>query len=311
MKSRTRGSNVKLVGWGVVLGCVLALGGCSSYEEVYHGRAETQSGNISKAKTDLTGSKDFNGNLAQDYYALSSRGTRDSDWVDSDWFARKSIAASRNKDVTPENNMNWLIPGNAAPSVGIAAEMTDARHRLVTALDNGGRTKFPAVSARAQANYDCWIERSEHYGVRGFNDPCRQDFERYLADLNLLMNPQHAELGDAYFAHDSAVLTPQAQQEIKQAAAKIAPTSAGVKITGKADRTGSDPYNMGLSQRRADAVRQAFIADGISENRIDTHWTGERDPLPVPTPNGVSEPKNRVVEINTLMPPSQVAAMPE
>ena len=71
----------------------------------------------------------------------------------------------------------------------------------------------------------------------------------------------------------------------------------GVVLVGKADRAGSDQYNMRLSQRRADAVRDALIRDGVPRDRIETRWVGEREP-PVPTPDNVREPRNRVVEIN-------------
>jgi len=35
----------------------------------------------------------------------------------------------------------------------------------------------------------------------------------------------------------------------------------------------------------------------FANERIETRWVGEREP-PVPTPDNVREPRNRVVEIN-------------
>jgi outer membrane protein OmpA-like peptidoglycan-associated protein len=69
-----------------------------------------------------------------------------------------------------------------------------------------------------------------------------------------------------------------------------------VALVGKADRAGSDAYNMALSKRRADAVKGELARAGVPPARIDERWVGEREP-PVPTPEGVREPRNRVVEI--------------
>jgi outer membrane protein OmpA-like peptidoglycan-associated protein len=69
-----------------------------------------------------------------------------------------------------------------------------------------------------------------------------------------------------------------------------------IRLVGKADLTGTDPYNMSLSHRRADSVRARLRADGIDNGRIEENWVGFREP-PVPTAPGVREPRNRVVEV--------------
>jgi outer membrane protein OmpA-like peptidoglycan-associated protein len=69
-----------------------------------------------------------------------------------------------------------------------------------------------------------------------------------------------------------------------------------ITITGHADRSGPDAYNMALSQRRANAVRDALVRDGVPGNRITTVARGETQPL-VPTPDGVREPQNRRAEL--------------
>lgn len=50
------------------------------------------------------------------------------------------------------------------------------------------------------------------------------------------------------------------------------------------------------TRRRADTVRNTLLAEGVTSDRIDERWVGEREP-PVPTENGVREPRNRVVEV--------------
>jgi OOP family OmpA-OmpF porin len=324
----------KTIGCGLMLAGVLALGGCGSgFEAAHPGNPSTQGRNLDAAKLALNTKSDFNGSLARDYYAVANRRATAQDWTDSDYFARKSLAASAGGSVAPENAMtadnspalgpseisasgesggpsvephNWLIPGNADPGMGETRIMSDARAHLVSALDKGGRTRFPTLAARTQALYDCWLERSEHEGAKEFKGQCNQGFVRDFTDLNVLLNPPSVR--SAYFDYNSATLTPEGQQQVKQAAALIKDGTARLTIIGKADRSGSNDYNMKLSAQRAAAVRDAFIANGIAANRIDVRSTGENQ-LPVATKDGAREGKNRVVQIETLMPSTQVAEL--
>jgi len=68
-------------------------------------------------------------------------------------------------------------------------------------------------------------------------------------------------------------------------------------LAGHADRSGSTSYNVGLSQRRADAVRSYLSARGVPDTRISSEAFGESQPR-VPTADGVRELQNRRVEIS-------------
>jgi OOP family OmpA-OmpF porin len=46
-------------------------------------------------------------------------------------------------------------------------------------------------------------------------------------------------------------------------------------IVGHTDKIGTDKYNMGLSERRAKAVKAALVKAGIDEKRISIDWKGE------------------------------------
>jgi OOP family OmpA-OmpF porin len=83
-------------------------------------------------------------------------------------------------------------------------------------------------------------------------------------------------------------------QVLADAAAKGVPVS--ISATGHADRSGPEDYNMALSLRRADSVREALIAGGTDPNAITVAGRGESEPA-VPTPDGVKEQANRRVEI--------------
>jgi outer membrane protein OmpA-like peptidoglycan-associated protein len=99
-----------------------------------------------------------------------------------------------------------------------------------------------------------------------------------------------------FFEFDKAMLTPDGQKVVDAAAAAFKSGKSNVSLTGYTDRSGTDQYNMRLSQKRADAVRASLVRDGVPANVITTSAKGEANPR-VPTADGVREPQNRRVEI--------------
>lgn len=100
-----------------------------------------------------------------------------------------------------------------------------------------------------------------------------------------------------FFDWDRSDLSGQAQNTIQQAANTYKSTGAArITATGHADRSGPENYNMALSLRRANAVKDALVRDGVPAGAISVIGRGETQPL-VPTADGVREPQNRRVEI--------------
>jgi len=101
----------------------------------------------------------------------------------------------------------------------------------------------------------------------------------------------------AFFDWNRADLTPRVREIIAEAAQNAGTLSVTrIEVGGHADRSGSDAYNMALSQRRANAVAADLVARGISRSAITVQAFGESRPL-VATADGVREPQNRRVEI--------------
>lgn len=95
-----------------------------------------------------------------------------------------------------------------------------------------------------------------------------------------------------YFEFNSANLTGDARHIVAEAASSAKHGAARIEVNGYTDLAGTAQYNLGLSKRRAEAVRSALVADGISAKRISIQGFGKSDPA-VPTPDGVREPRNR------------------
>jgi OOP family OmpA-OmpF porin len=50
-------------------------------------------------------------------------------------------------------------------------------------------------------------------------------------------------------------------------------------VTGHTDRIGSEAYNMKLSQRRADAVRDYLVSKGVDKAKVETIAMGPKQPV--------------------------------
>jgi len=100
-----------------------------------------------------------------------------------------------------------------------------------------------------------------------------------------------------FFDFDKSTLTPRAMDIVKEAA-RVAKSgqSAKVTCTGHTDTVGPARYNMALSLRRASAVKDALVREGVPATTISVLGRGEESLL-VPTKEGVREPQNRRVEI--------------
>ena len=100
-----------------------------------------------------------------------------------------------------------------------------------------------------------------------------------------------------FFDWDKSDLTDKALDTISQAAqAYRSKGGARVTATGHTDTSGPANYNMALSLRRANAVKDQLVHDGVRAEDISVIGLGETSPM-VPTPDGVREAQNRRVEI--------------
>jgi OmpA-OmpF porin, OOP family len=290
-----------------LLSAGVMLAACSSWSSSppMRGNPVLQPLNLPAAQSAApAGGATFNQALAHDYAGFATQlSSQYGDWADSDYFSRKGLAAAGGQTVLPEQNSNWLVPLEVP--LATRTELATGRERLMKVLDAGARDRSPALAAHTQESYDCWVERMEDDWRTAINGQCHKDFVDGLAQLEGGALPAAAPAAapvatrqyNVYFDWNKATLTPDAQKIIEQVANQVKGTNSHVALTGKADLSGTDAYNMTLSHHRADAVRQALVADGVPASQIDERWVGMREP-PVPTAKGVREPRNRVVEVN-------------
>jgi len=108
--------------------------------------------------------------------------------------------------------------------------------------------------------------------------------------------------GDYLFEFDKDTLTQKAQAALASVLILYQDyQGTNIDIAGHTDSKGNNSYNMDLSKRRSNAVKQWFNKQGVSSNLINTTGYGETKPIAENTQNGQDHPvgraQNRRVEI--------------
>jgi OOP family OmpA-OmpF porin len=272
-----------------VMGALVLLAGCAS--------------DIEQMRTvQASGGSEFTQALTEEYRALVvHEADEDYDWRGANHFARKGLAAAGGEVVLPDEVSNV--------SASSGETLSEARGRLMAALDGGARESNPEVAAQAQVAFDCWLHETQEVdgwlanGALGEDHlaGCRDKFAAAMDQLaskpEMPMVPERTYI--VLFDWDKSNIRPDAQAVIDQVLADAAAEgmdSVNISATGHTDTTGSEDYNLALSLRRADSVREALIAGGVPAEAITVAGRGESE-LAVPTADNVKEQANRRVEI--------------
>jgi len=256
--------------------------------------------NIAKMESvQATGGTPFTQALTEEYRAFVADEKAERDWHAADYFAVKGLAAAGGQVVLPEE----------VPQAGDHTQpLTDARARLIAALDGSppsippARDSNPAAAAKAQVAFDCYQhEAQEDFWYENLTDdhvkPCRDKFEAAMAEIGAKPMGPAPNTYIVLFDFDKSNINKAGQAVIEQVLADAKKMgTVHVTDTGHTDRAGTEEYNMALSLRRADSVRDALIKGGIPADVITVAGRGESEPA-VPTADGVREQANRRVEL--------------
>jgi outer membrane protein OmpA-like peptidoglycan-associated protein len=103
-----------------------------------------------------------------------------------------------------------------------------------------------------------------------------------------------------HFDFDKSTLKPEGMAVLNQAAALLQKHErVVVEVAGHTDSMGSDEYNQGLSERRANAVKDYLLSKGVKASRLSARGYGESRPVASnDTEEGRAE--NRRVELIVL-----------
>ncbi len=255
--------------------------------------------------------------LADEYRRFANSELKDMfDYPDALHFARKGLAAAEGTVVLPEPVSDWNLNETHIQ------ELSAARGRLIVAYDLGAREVAPALSAKTQAKFDCWIEGQEEDWHDAKDAACKDEFLRLINELEGMLEPPEpvAEpvVADdsafgidpnqpmaaenamylVFFNWDKSDLGSGALNVLDAVADEVAknPPNA-VNVVGHTDTSGSQTYNQRLAFKRANNVRDALIERGVDPSLIVVDAMGENELL-VETPDNIREPANRRVNIS-------------
>jgi OmpA-OmpF porin, OOP family len=147
------------------------------------------------------------------------------------------------------------------------------------------RSKYKMSTTDTISLYHSWFNNMVNDLERGWN-------AYYVRDAEM----RNFEFVPVYFDHDKDSLKPEFHAYLKNMARIVnSHSDLRIKIIGHTDSNGTDDYNIDLSQRRAEAIKNFLVAQGIRADRIIIEFRGEKDPATSnETPEG--KRKNRRVD---------------
>lgn len=111
---------------------------------------------------------------------------------------------------------------------------------------------------------------------------------------------QVLSFNNIYFDSGSSNIKPESFGILDNVAQTLlANQGVAVRIAGHTDSDGSSSYNQGLSERRANAVRDYLANKGVPMNTLSTVGYGEEQPV-VPNTSASNKAQNRRIEFIIL-----------
>jgi outer membrane protein OmpA-like peptidoglycan-associated protein len=166
-----------------------------------------------------------------------------------------------------------------------------ADQKAVAAQTAANNAQTAATAAQRQAD-------TANQGVQQANTMIKT-LETRISNINLSDAYTQSETQTVTFAVNSSTLSPQARSTLDSLASKLSGAGFLVELQGFTDNTGSEQYNINLSQRRAEAVTRYLVSKNIPLFRISVVGLGEE--MPVASNNTRDgRTQNRRVEVKVL-----------
>jgi len=102
--------------------------------------------------------------------------------------------------------------------------------------------------------------------------------DEYIRENYMVDDAMTAKFSDIYFDFDRYNIRDEAKPALRELASYLSENDAKVIVEGHCDERGTNEYNLGLGDRRANASKQYLVASGVSANKIETISYGEEKP---------------------------------
>ena len=238
------------------------------------------------------------------------------DWNSTKLYSEKALKSIESEKIFPEKITYWKLPKDKIKEIKIAHDS------LITIYDEAKKID-PYNLARAITSLDCWSEQQEENWQTWDINNCKDIFFSSMHDIYTKISKQKEDLLTdktisknksideativtkneddeimqiVYFDFDKINLSDVSLKTIESFLIKNKNTINKYLIFGHTDTKGTKKYNLSLSVKRAEFVRDILIKNGIRNEQIDIFGNGE-DFLAVNTPDDTKHPANRRVEI--------------
>jgi len=190
--------------------------------------------------------------------------------------------ASDEYNITLSNNRAKAVSDYLA-QYGISADRIRLEWFGESELINDCGNGVPCPEAEHQLN------RRSELVLEAFPDPTKQyDIPQELLDQNFCdpeqifeaLQDEIREIPTIYFDFDKSMLRSVHKKELERTAIMLnRMPNLMLYIEGHTDQRGSDEYNQGLSERRAEVVKEYLRARGVEDGRMEDTWFGETRPV--------------------------------
>ncbi|MDP1698839.1 MAG: OmpA family protein [Xanthomonadaceae bacterium] len=206
------------------------------------------------------------------------------------------------KDAALTNHLVFIAERKVDTAVALAQSRMLVDHRKVLGDERDSMRLQARTNEADRAHVDANIARSQADQARAVAYAARLQnaaLKQQIAELNARETDRGliVTLGDVLFTTGRAELKGGATSNLSKLAAFLNEyPDRTVLIEGHTDNPGSESFNMGLSQRRADSVKAYLTGQGIAAYRLDALGKGEAYPVSG-NDSATGRQQNRRVEV--------------
>ena len=186
-------------------------------------------------------------------------------------------------------------------------EAEEATQRAVQQKAEADTARAAALQQQQQAEAETERARLAAREAEAARQQAENDKEqmrqRLLQQLNVILETRDSARGlivnmsDVLFDFNKATLKPGAREKLaKVAGIVLAYPGLRLALEGHTDSIGSDQYNMVLSEKRAESVRDYLIVQGVPAASTTSQAFGKADPV-ASNANAAGRQRNRRVEM--------------
>ncbi|MDC3206522.1 OmpA family protein [Pelagibacteraceae bacterium] len=290
-----------------IISLLIFLGGCSaSYKQL--------------SKMENKQPKNFQEHLLSEYKKRASFEAEEMhDWNSAKLYSEKALRSLKTDEIYPEEISYWKIPEENINEIKIAYDNLMTIYKDAKNID-------PINLARAISSLDCWSEQQEENWQTWDINSCKNDFLKSMHNIYEKISTQENEQETSdnkdnnlenetkdevtivtknenkelmqiiYFDFDQSNLSEVSKDKIKKFLNNYGSDINEYLVIGHTDTKGTNKYNLSLSLKRAEYVKEILINYGINQSSIKILGKGEES-LAVDTPDDTKQPANRRVEI--------------